>query len=92
MVKMRLIGIMFGVFFLVMAVMAYSVVETGVTQLFPSENGEIIDRFGVRYDEHIIVRRPFAQPAGVLAGFGVMILVASFLLKETNSSSPELAA
>jgi len=87
---MRLIGIMFGVFFLVIAVMAYSVVETGVTQLFPSENGEIIDQFGVRYDEHIIVRRPFEQPSLALGAFGVLVLVAGFLIKEVNNSSPEL--
>lgn len=76
--KMHSIGIMLGVFCLVIAVMGYFVVEIGVMWV-PSENGEITDRFGVRYDEHIIVRRPFEQPSQVLGTFGVLVLAAGIL-------------
>jgi len=60
---------------MVVAVMAYPIVETSVIWV-PSETGQITDSFGFRFDEQTIVRRPFAQPSMALGTFGVIVLLA----------------
>jgi len=86
---MNQVVLMFGVFCLVVGLLAYGVIDLGVIWI-PDETGSVTDRFGQHYEEFLIQNRPFEQVTITLGILGIIMISVGVALKETEKVQDRL--